>query len=216
MNATLSPNISTTVHKLRLLGFLALSALAAVLTQESTRNLAEAETEKPAPVSVARLRLENRGGRFYRPGARVPFTGWVLDHFSTGALKLRSAVADGRLHGESEGWFADGVHEVREQFERGLPHGTRKTWHPNGLKRSEGQLVAGKQQGLFRQWHEDGTLAAAAEFEAGKPHGLSRAWYSSGCLKAEVLMNHGEIQARHVYPDGDRREPTLFAGNQIP
>lgn len=216
MNATFSPSTVNAARQRRLLGFLVISALASVLAQMSTRDLAEAEAEKPAPVSVARMRLENRGGRLFRPGARAPFAGWVVDRFSTGEIKLRSAFVDGRLHGESEGWFTNGMREVREQFQRGLPHGTRLTWHPNGQKRSEGQLVAGLQQGLYRQWHENGKLAAEAEFESGKPHGLSRAWYPSGCLKAEALMSHGEIQTRHVYPDGDRREPTLLAGNRTP
>ncbi len=215
MNASLPSNTQTTARKRRLAGFFVLTVLAAVLTHNSTRDLEEAQAKKPEPVSIARLRLVDREGRFYRLGAQIPFTGWMTDRFPTGALKLRSAVSDGRLQGESVGWFINGVREVCEHFRRGLPYGTRTTWHMNGQKRSEGLLVAGQQQGTYRQWHENGTLAAEAEFEAGKPNGLSRAWYPSGCLQAEALMKHGETQIRHVYPDGDRREPTLFAGSQI-
>ena len=109
-----------------------------------------------------------------------------------------------------------GAPELLEHFQRGVPEGSRVTWHANGQKRSEGRLVAGQQQGLYRQWDEEGNLAAEAEFESGKPHGLSLAWYPSGCLKAEVMMKHGVVQARHVYPDGARREPALLAGNPIP
>jgi antitoxin component YwqK of YwqJK toxin-antitoxin module len=215
MSASLPPNTQSIAKKRRLAGFLVLAALAAVLAHNSTRELEDAQAKKPQPVSIARARLVSRAGRFYRIGAQIPFTGWMTDHFPSGALKLRSAMSDGRLHGESVGWFTNGVREVCENFRHGQPSGIRTTWHMNGQKRSEGLLVAGQQQGIYRQWHDNGTLAAEAEFEDGKPNGLSRAWYPSGCLQAEALMNHGETRIRHVYPDGDRREPTLLAANQI-
>lgn len=215
MNVSLPSSTHTAARKRRFVGYFVLTVLAAVLAHNSTRDLNEAESKKPDPVSIARVRLINREGRFYRIGSEIPFTGWMTDRFPTGALKLRSTVSEGRLQGESVGWFTNGMCEVREHFRRGLPYGTRTTWHMNGQKRSEGLLVAGQQQGTYRQWHENGVLAAEAEFEAGKPNGLSRAWYPSGCLQAEALMNHGETQIRHVYQDGDRREPALLAGTQI-
>lgn len=190
--------------------------LGTLLVLKSRQQVADAEAGKPPLSSVARARLENRGGKLYRPGAEAPFSGWITDQHPTGEAKLRSAMVEGRLHGQSEGWSTNGTLELREHFQRGLPHGTRVTWHPNGQKRSEGELVAGQQQGSYRQWDEEGKLVAEAEFQAGKPHGLSRAWYPSGYLKAEVLMKHGEVQTRHVYPDGARQEPALVAGNRTP
>lgn len=208
--------MKATPLQMRLTGLLALAVGAAILASLSLRTLTNAEASPPFPVEVARARLETRAGKLFRHGAAIPFTGCVIDFHPDGAVKLRSYVKEGRLDGESDGWFANGSPEVREYFQRGLPHGTRTTWHENGRMRSEGQLVAGQQHGLYRQWHENGELAAEAEFFDGKPHGLSRAWYPSGCLKAEALMNHGEVQTRQVYPDGAQREPTLFAANQVP
>jgi hypothetical protein len=193
---------------------LVLAVVAAVVIQVSTRQVKEAESQFPGPSSVARFRLEVRAGQFHRPGSNVPFTGWVTDHFEDGTVKVRSAVADGRLHGESEGWSTNRVLELREYFQQGLPHGIRTTWHANGIKRSEGQLAAGLQQGRYRQWHEDGSLAVEAGFKDGKPHGLSLAWHPSGFLKAEALMKQGETQARNFYADGVQREPTLPAEPQ--
>lgn len=199
-----------------LLWILALAITAVVVTHASTRAVAEAEATETGPASVARFRLEQRVGRFYRPHEATPFTGWVTDHFKDGAVSLRSAVAYGQLHGLSEGRFTNGVVELSEYFSHGLPDGTRTTWHPNGKKRSEGRLVAGKQEGTYRQWTEQGTLVAEADFKDGKPHGISRAWHPSGCLKAEALMKHGEVVTRHFYPDGERREPTLLAATPAP
>lgn len=195
---------------------LCLLVLAAIVATFSHLELQKRRGVEQAPLSVARFLLEQREGVFFRVGAATPFTGVVTDHFTGGPLKLRSAVVDGRLHGESSGWFTNGLPELREHFQHGLPHGLRTTWHPNGQKRSEGRLVAGQQHGLYRQWDENGTLVVEAGFADGKPHGLSRAWHPDGSLKAEALMNHGEVRARHVYPDGTRWEPTLFAGNTLP
>ena len=214
MNATSSTAQTPSGRRRWLL--LALLAVAVTLAGVSVRELMKARASAPPLASAARTRLETRDEKFYQRGASVPFTGWMTDHFTNGAVKLRSAVVDGLLHGESEGWHENGAPELLEHFQRGVPEGSRVTWHANGQKRSEGRLVAGQQQGLYRQWDEEGNLAAEAEFESGKPHGLSLAWYPSGCLKAEVMMKHGVVQARHVYPDGARREPALLAGNPIP
>jgi hypothetical protein len=172
----------------------------------------------PAPVvssdaSVERKQLEVRDGRFHVPGAATPFTGQVLDYYTDGSPRLRSAVVEGLLHGESTGWFTDGAVELQEQFQAGFAEGTRTTWHPNGQKRSEGQLREGRQQGRYQQWDESGRLTAEAEFTDGKPHGLSLAWYADGSLKAEAWMRRGEVQERHFYAPGERREPGLMAHN---
>lgn len=214
MNTTPIPNPMKSTRMMRLLGLSALAVAVAALAQHAARELARAETEVSAPASVARFRLEQREGKFFRAGTTASFSGWVTDHFASGAVKLRSAVQDGRLHGESTGWFTNGVIELREQFQRGLPHGLRMTWHASGQQRSEGRLIAGQQEGTYRLWHENGKLAVEAQFAAGKPHGPSRAWYPSGCLKAEAMMQQGEGLARHVYPDGTQQEPTLVAANQ--
>lgn len=189
---------------------LALAALIAVLVS--------LRPQAPAPAvsldaSVERKELEVRDGLFHAPGAATPFTGWVLDYYAVGSPRLRSAVVEGRLHGESTGWFTDGAVELQEQFQAGLAHGTRTTWHPNGQKRSEGQLREGLQLGQYQQWDESGRLVAEAEFTDGQPHGLSLAWHADRSLKAEAWMQHGEVQIRHFYAPGERREPSLMAHN---
>ena len=216
MNQPLSPTSVPTSRTRPWVWWLALASVAVVVAHVSICELEKVVNVDSAPASVARFRLEQREGKLFRTGASAPFTGWVTDHFAGDRVKLRSALVDGKLQGESTGWFTNGVVELREYFQRGLPHGTRTTWHANGQKRSEGRMVTGQQQGMYRQWQENGKLAVEAEFAAGKPHGLSRAWYPDGSLKAEALMAHGEVQARHVYPDGTRWEPALLAGTRIP
>lgn len=217
MNLPISFRARPPFRALLTAGMLALLVLLAIgLAYVASHRSEKTEIATPVPAVVPRLQLELRAGLFYLPGATISFSGAITDAFKDGTVKLRTAVVDGQLHGVSEGWHTNGVMELREHFHRGIPHGTRTTWHPNGKKRSEGQLVAGLQQGTYRQWYEGGALAAEAEFKDGKPHGLSRAWYPSGCLKAEALMRHGAVETRHFYPDGERREPTLFATTHNP
>jgi antitoxin component YwqK of YwqJK toxin-antitoxin module len=186
--------------------------LLAVLTLFWRRNPPpSAATAGPDAVSVPLDQLEKRGERLYLPGQQIPFSGWVTELHADGALKLKTAVADGQWEGESEGWTPDGVLVLRERFHHGSPDGPRSTWHPNGRKKSEGRLVAGKQQGEYRQWNEQGVLLVEALFSEGRPDGLSLAWYPSGYLQAEALMQAGEVQSRHFYPDGERRDATLLA-----
>lgn len=173
-------------------------------------------TDSRSLPAANRQQLENRQGQFFPIGGDHAFTGWMIDTYSDGAVKLRSSLVDGRLHGVSEGWHTNGVRELREFFKQGIADGVRTTWHPNGRQRSEGTLVAGVQQGEFLQWYDHGVLSARVEFKDGKPHGLSQAWYPSGYLKAEALMTHGLVSARYFYQDGEQRVPTLLAGASPP
>jgi MORN repeat variant len=165
--------------------------------------------------SAERTQLAVRDGLFRLPGTSDPFTGMMTDSLPDGTLRLRSAVVEGQLHGESLGWFTNGVPELQEEFQRGVAHGLRTTWYPNGQMRSQGRLVSGKQDGVYRQWNESGVLTTEAVFEAGQPHGLSRAWHADGSLKAEVRMDHGQVQERHVYPPGTRWEPSAGIETEI-
>ena len=192
---------------------LAVAALIAVLVSLRPRSSAPAVS---LDVSLERKELEVRDGRFHAPGAAMPFTGWVLDYYTDGSPRCQSAVVDGSLHGESTGWFTNGVVELQEQFQAGLAEGTRTTWHPNGHKRSEGWLHEGRQEGRYQQWDESGRLVAEAEFSDGKPHGLSLAWHADGSIKAEARMHRGEVEERHFYAPGERREPSLMAPHPKP
>ena len=165
--------------------------------------------------SVERSQLEVREELFFLPGTSHPFTGMITDSLPDGTVRLRSTVVGGRLHGESLGWFTNGVLELQEEFQQGAAHGLRTTWYPNGQMRSQGRLVAGKQDGMYHQWNEQGVLTTEASFEAGQPHGLSRAWHPDGSLKAEVRMNQGQVQERHVYPPGTRWEPSAGIETEI-
>jgi len=156
-------------------------------------------------------------GRFLlRNDTNQPFTGWVTEHYASGARRSRSQVTGGVLQGISEGWHTNGVLQVREPFVAGLSEGVVTKWHPDGTKASEGTSRAGKFEGLFRRWHANGVLAEELQLSAGEPHGVARSWFPSGSPKAEATLEQGKVVKQQFWKDGERMpEPALAeAGKQ--
>lgn len=165
------------------------------------------ESRPPAPnrAEAALTDLVRSDGRlFLRGTTNAPFTGWMTEHYPEGAVKSRSQVVDGLLHGVSEGWRTNGQLQVREHFVGGVAEGPVTKWHPDGTRLSEGLARAGRLEGTFRRWHPNGVLAEEVTLRAGQPDGLSRAWFPSGHLKAEVELEQGRVVRQQFWPDGQQ------------
>ncbi len=150
---------------------------------------------------VTRAQLTQVDGRFYRPGAGSPYTGWMADSYENGRLKCRSAVSNGLLEGLTMGWHTNGQQQIQEWFQAGVSHGRRTKWYENGAKQSEADIVEGKIQGTFRRWHPEGALAEEISMKDGQPHGLSRAFYPNGQLKAQARMHLGQVVEQKFWPE---------------
>ena len=178
-----------------------------------------ATRHRPLPTAplteVHRKNLELRAGGWYAPGDTNGFTGFLLDTYDDGALKSRSAVSNGLLHGLSQGWHTNGQQQVEEHFVAGTSYGLRTKWHPNGQKLSEVNVVSGKLQGPFRSWHENGEPAEEVELKDGQPDGLSKAYFPSGFLKSQVTLRNGKVADQQFYKDGEYREPTTPRPGQL-
>lgn len=151
------------------------------------------------------LRIGDR--LFVKGQTNHPFTGFVLERYSSGSPKSRSAFKDGALHGLSEGWHTNGVIQVREQFRRGVSHGTRTKFYADGARLSEAAIVDGELSGVYRKWHENGQLSQEITMKNGQPDGVSRSWYPSGHLKAEAVLEMGEVIEQKFWDDGEMETP---------
>jgi len=174
---------------------------------------------RPLPAAplpeVHRSKLEMRADGWYAPGETRGFTGYLLDTYEDGALKSRSIVSNGLLHGLSQGWYTNGQQQVEEHFVAGTSHGLRTKWHANGQRFSEVNVVSGKLHGTFRSWHENGERAEEVELKDGQPDGPSKAYFPSGSLKSQVMLQNGKLVARQFYQDGEYREPTTSMTGQL-
>src|SRR5262245_45827548 len=124
------------------------------------------------PAEVHRKDLELRAGRWYMAGQTNGFTGHLIEPYDNGAMKSRSAVSNGLLHGLSEGWHTNGQQQIVEHFVAGTSHGLRTKWYATGVKMSEVPIINGQLQGTFRRWHENGALAEQMEMRQGQAEGL--------------------------------------------
>jgi len=144
-------------------------------------------------------------GLMYRIGQSWPLTGVVLERYSSGQIKSRSGVVNGRLEGLSEGWHTNSVRQVGEPFRAGKSHGLRRKWYASGRLLSTAEIVAGQLHGVFRQWHENGRMAEEIPMRHGQPHGVSRAWFPDGALKARACLVAGNVQEQEYFEDNGMR-----------
>lgn len=168
---------------------------------------AKETAENPGPPQASPDQLERVEGRLHFEGEDEPFTGVMVELYSDGVRKARSELEDGRLHGLSEGWFADGQLQIREHFVHGISHGRRTRYYPDGKKRSETEIRDGEIDGTFRRWRADGSLAEETEFDEGMPDGSSRAYFSSGYVRTLVTLSAGEVVERKSWDDGEMQQP---------
>lgn len=167
-------------------------------------------TTYPADTKVEMLRteLELKSGRLHRIGSTNLFTGLMLERYADGALRSRSTVTHGLLHGLSEGRYPNGQVQVTEQFTEGVSHGLRTKWYPDGAKLSEATIVEGKLHGPFRRWHPNGELAEDLQLKEGQPDGLSKAYFPSGSMKSRTTMQNGKVVEQKLWKDGEYKDTT--------
>jgi len=181
-----------------------LAGLVALLFHRPERKAPRAEMPS-VPSELCRTNLVLAEGRLCQPGRTTPFSGVMVEHYPDGALRSRSTVTNGLLHGISEGWYTNAQIQVSEHFKEGVSHGLRTKWYTSGAKQSEANIANGQLSGTFRKWHENGMLSEQVEFVAGQPEGISLAYFPSGCLKTRVVMKGGKPAERKIWKDGENK-----------
>lgn len=158
-----------------------------------------------APPEAQPSELVRVDDRLHLAGEESPFTGTMVEHYPDGAVKARSELKDGVLHGVSEGWHSNGALQASEHFVNGVSHGTRYRWFDDGTPHTQAEIAQGKLHGAFLRWHENGELAERIEMKHGKPDGVSLAYFASGYLKASVEMEQGQVVRQQFWKDGEMR-----------
>ncbi len=159
------------------------------------------------PLELSRTNLVLEAGRLRQTGSASPFGGIMTDRYPDGVLRSRSAIADGLLHGLSEGWYTNAQLQVTEHFRGGVSHGERIKYYPDGTRQSVGTVVDGKLEGTFRRWHPNGQLAETLELRAGIPHGPAQSFYPSGYVKTQATLEAGKVTVTRSWNDGEQPNP---------
>jgi antitoxin component YwqK of YwqJK toxin-antitoxin module len=175
-----------------ILCLVALGAVFALLVHRPTPKTSRAGISL-APLELSRTNLVFKESRLLEINGATPFSGFMVEHYTDGVLRSRSAVTNGLLHGLSQGWHTNGQLQVSEYFKAGVSHGLRTKWYANGTKLSEATIVEGVLSGPFRRWHENGTLAEEVEMRNGQPDGIANAYLPDGRLKTQVRLENGKV-----------------------
>ena len=72
-----------------------------------------------------------------------------------------------------------------EEYKDGKKHGISKSWHANGQLSSEYYNKEGKIDGVYKSWHNNGQLEKKYNTKDGNLHGIYKCWYDDGQLEDE-------------------------------
>jgi len=139
------------------------------------------------------------------------YTGvWVVR--KEGKKVSESSYKDGKLHGLSTRWHANGKLQLIGHYKEDRVDGVLTKWDTNGLmtlalvREADGkmkrvdyikghvhreQISKGGQLLSHRMWHLNGSIALAYICKDGKPHGEMKQWHPNGKLKSKGENKEG-------------------------
>lgn len=120
-------------------------------------------------------------------------TGSVVSYFDNGSIRSIDDFVEGRRHGFSRKWFADGVLGYESRYEKGQRSGYTRSWWFNGNMRSERFFEAGKPEGEAWAWYRNGNVFKRFNFNNGKPVGVQQAWRLNGTLFSNFQYKNGRV-----------------------
>ena len=81
------------------------------------------------------------------------------------AFGWRCLLPDGRRHGPSQEWFANGRPSLWSEWSDGEKHGRFVLWYPNGQQAAEGAHRRWRAAGRWTRWDRDGRVTDQRDFE---------------------------------------------------
>ncbi|MCC7644163.1 MULTISPECIES: toxin-antitoxin system YwqK family antitoxin [unclassified Janthinobacterium] len=118
--------------------------------------------------------------------------GWSFESHGNGKLSNKTLYRKGSVL-SLEKWGANG-HPIFawQKDAQGRDHGDTTEWHANGVRASVTPFVAGQRHGLLQTWYSDGGLRQIVPYEHGKKHGIERHWDKAGKLVLEQAWQDGQ------------------------
>ena len=143
------------------------------------------------------------------------FSGVGYSNYKNGWPKKENNIKDGKLHGESKGWYENHQLKMEGNFKNGLKDGLWKYYYENGQLKAEENYKDGKGDGLFKDYYKNGQLETEYQMTKGVINGFIKMWYESGQLKMEgesknglkdglrkIYYENGQLEAEENYKDG--------------
>ena len=99
-----------------------------------------------------------------------------ITKYSSGELKSKVTVKNGKRTGVSKGYYKDGTLKYEVNFKNDKREGLAKDYFKNGKLKSEQNYKAGLLNGVAKKYHKNGKLKSKFTFEDDLP--LSGTAYS--------------------------------------
>ncbi|MDN2712652.1 toxin-antitoxin system YwqK family antitoxin [Janthinobacterium sp. SUN118] len=119
--------------------------------------------------------------------------GWSFESHDNGVVSNKTLYRKGAVL-SLQTWAPNGRPNFAWQKDaQGRDHGDTTDWHANGVRASVTPFVAGQRHGLLQIWHTDGSLQQIVPYEHGKKHGIERHWDRNGRLVQEQAWQAGQL-----------------------
>ena len=120
-----------------------------------------------------------KGGRLYKIGEDIPFTGWYAQFDEQDEPRMLSSFVDGQKNGFTY------------------------LWDENGTRRFQGEYLDNYKNGQFLEWNVQAIQVSEKNYKSNKLNGNYHLWYDSGKIKLDAFFENGKLlEARGWYPDG--------------
>jgi len=118
--------------------------------------------------------------------------GWSFESHGNGVVSNKTLYRKGAVL-SLQTWGPNGQPKFAWQKDaQGRDHGDTTDWHANGVRASVTPFVEGQRHGLLQSWYSDGSLRQIVPYEHGKKHGIERQWDKTGKLVLEQTWHDGQ------------------------
>ncbi len=137
-------------------------------------------------------KISKKNGLSYEKSTQEPFTGVVEYSIGGGDVGMEESFKDGKKHGKSISWYANGKREWEDNYKNGKRYGKSSEWYKSGQKKTEINYKNGKRYGKSIVWYRNGYKKAENYFKNGKLDGLNVQWGKDGKKSCDCFYKNGK------------------------
>lgn len=164
---------------------------------EAIKNVEKVAVE----VKILQSRIQNGESLLYLPNKETPYTGWMKEILSDGAIEL-TQIKNGILNGPYVEYLESGQKAIEGINLNGSKHGKQTLWYKNGQINSELIFKNGKVDSLLVNYKQNGEKCSESKVENGNGKLLS--YDSEGKVTGTLRFESGEGIFRLNKPDPDQ------------
>ncbi len=121
------------------------------------------------------------------------FTGLAYAVTEEGDTLVKDFYVNGKLHGLSQAWYANGQVQHERTYEHGKKVGQHQGWWSNGQRKFQYSFQEDEYHGEVKEWYENGMPYRQFTYEAGYEEGPQKMWRSDGKLYANYVVKNKRI-----------------------